>query len=270
MIPSWLWDRSTAHFRTALSTRFSSQSLNEENGSGTDPEVDDNEREFVCPMPDCFKAYKHSSGLRYHMKHVSTTMSTTRLLLTKCFIHAGTPSEPACAIIGSSPDSCSPISDEDKADAPKSSFRGATITQSSDAISNASVCFGCGCGCGYETFFLILRTNDQWSGFPIHVNGGWEEIKDSSLWLLNLLYLCATLQARKLTSCLKFQTHHSLPLSVINFSLTCDDNCILQNVPCQHVVPSKYLGPRNGTDRLYSHLLCHSNFTSELSTHSTY
>jgi len=85
MIPSWLWDRSTAHFRTALSTRFSSQSLNEENGSGTDPEVDDNEREFVCPMPDCFKAYKHSSGLRYHMKHVSTTMSTTRLLLTKCF-----------------------------------------------------------------------------------------------------------------------------------------------------------------------------------------
>ncbi|KAF9452596.1 hypothetical protein P691DRAFT_794751 [Macrolepiota fuliginosa MF-IS2] len=60
---------STAHFRTALSTRFSSQSLHEENGSGTDPEVDDNEREFVCPIPDCFKAYKHSSGLRYHMKH---------------------------------------------------------------------------------------------------------------------------------------------------------------------------------------------------------
>ncbi|KXN83638.1 Transcriptional activator Myb [Leucoagaricus sp. SymC.cos] len=70
-----MYHRSTAHFRTALSTRFSSQSLNEENGSGTDPEGEDNERDFVCPVPDCFKAYKHSSGLRYHMKHVTDQVS---------------------------------------------------------------------------------------------------------------------------------------------------------------------------------------------------
>ena len=86
LILSWPRNRSTAHFWTALSTRFSSQSLNEENGFGTEPEVDDNEREFVCPVLDCFKAYKHSSGLRYHIKHVSASASATCPILTKVSI----------------------------------------------------------------------------------------------------------------------------------------------------------------------------------------
>jgi len=141
LILSWPRNRSTAHFRTALSTRFSSQSLNEENGFGTEPEVDDIEREFVCPIPDCFKAYKHSSGLRYHIKHVSANRVCDSPHIDQRSVLLGTPSESTCAIIRSSSNSRSPISDEDKADAPKSPFRGVAITQL--GVTNALIVWLC-------------------------------------------------------------------------------------------------------------------------------
>ncbi|KAF8632550.1 hypothetical protein AX15_001765 [Amanita polypyramis BW_CC] len=68
---------SPAHFLYALSTKFSSQQLRSERAQGTsatgsnsDTEAtDDSKRIHVCHYPNCFKAYKQPSGLRYHLKH---------------------------------------------------------------------------------------------------------------------------------------------------------------------------------------------------------
>ncbi|KAK2462006.1 hypothetical protein APHAL10511_006469 [Amanita phalloides] len=68
---------STAHFSHALSTKFSSQQLHGESlqGSPTMASASDTEasekakRTYACRHPNCFKAYKQPSGLRYHLKH---------------------------------------------------------------------------------------------------------------------------------------------------------------------------------------------------------
>nr|AXB87526.1 MYB transcription factor 20 [Pleurotus ostreatus] len=64
---------STAHFRQALSTRFSTSIAS--SSDVTDPEPAEGEdagksaRKFICKHPGCFKAYRQLSGLRYHRKH---------------------------------------------------------------------------------------------------------------------------------------------------------------------------------------------------------
>ncbi|TFK76764.1 hypothetical protein BDN72DRAFT_829929 [Pluteus cervinus] len=79
---------STAHFSSALSSSFSAQSQQYQpqgsplastaqdltsppmNNDTPPPEVDDEaHRTWVCPRDGCFKAYRQSSGLRYHLKH---------------------------------------------------------------------------------------------------------------------------------------------------------------------------------------------------------
>lgn len=60
---------STEHFRSALSSRFSAQSSSRTNSSGTVSDPEDPQRTFACKHPECFKTYKHASGLRYHLKH---------------------------------------------------------------------------------------------------------------------------------------------------------------------------------------------------------
>ncbi|RDB28956.1 Myb-like protein A [Hypsizygus marmoreus] len=69
---------STAHFRNAMSSSFSSRPVTgtsgrstSTSGSPTDAESGDDEakRTYVCHHPDCFKAYRQPSGLRYHLKH---------------------------------------------------------------------------------------------------------------------------------------------------------------------------------------------------------
>lgn len=71
--------RSTAHFRQALSTRFSTSIAS--SIDVTDPEPADGEdaaktaRKFICKLPGCFKAYRQLSGLRYHRKHVGPIVS---------------------------------------------------------------------------------------------------------------------------------------------------------------------------------------------------
>ncbi|KAH9487048.1 Transcription factor MYB3R-4 [Psilocybe cubensis] len=64
---------STAHFATALSSRFSAQlpSTPDVNTPSTlEGEIEDlePERKYMCPQPGCFKAYRQPSGLRYHIK----------------------------------------------------------------------------------------------------------------------------------------------------------------------------------------------------------
>lgn len=78
---------STAHFRHALSTKFSSQHLRDESlqgsppaGSRSDTELSDQlKRVHVCHHPNCFKAYKQPSGLRYHLKHGHPTTMPAQL-----------------------------------------------------------------------------------------------------------------------------------------------------------------------------------------------
>ncbi|KAF9458340.1 hypothetical protein BDZ94DRAFT_1270889 [Collybia nuda] len=68
---------STAHFRTALSSNFFSQRVVKNLGrslvaSGSSGEMDSNDeakRIHVCHHPQCFKAYRQPSGLRYHLRH---------------------------------------------------------------------------------------------------------------------------------------------------------------------------------------------------------
>nr|GAT43657.1 predicted protein [Mycena chlorophos] len=52
---------STAHFRNAVSSEFRSKDEKDDD--------EDNERSYICPHDQCFKAYRHPSGLRYHLKH---------------------------------------------------------------------------------------------------------------------------------------------------------------------------------------------------------
>ena len=70
---------SAAHFKNALQSRFSAQQsslaspISEDvfhNSSGKDLEDDEADRRYTCPQPNCFKAYRQPSGLRYHLKHV--------------------------------------------------------------------------------------------------------------------------------------------------------------------------------------------------------
>lgn len=69
---------STAHFRVAVSSTFSLQRQSgstirrpcSTSGSSSDPEaVEETRRTYVCHLPQCFKAYRQPSGLRYHLKH---------------------------------------------------------------------------------------------------------------------------------------------------------------------------------------------------------
>ncbi|KAJ7124754.1 hypothetical protein C8R43DRAFT_898713 [Mycena crocata] len=62
---------STAHFQNALSSTFQ---LVDDGDAPTTPAEDEevvnlNNRLHVCHHPQCFKAYKQPSGLRYHLKH---------------------------------------------------------------------------------------------------------------------------------------------------------------------------------------------------------
>ncbi|PPQ92695.1 hypothetical protein CVT25_014002 [Psilocybe cyanescens] len=75
---------STAHFATALSSRFSAQlpgtpDLN--TPSSLEGEIEDlePERKYMCPQPGCFKAYRQPSGLRYHIKFGHPTDIPTQL-----------------------------------------------------------------------------------------------------------------------------------------------------------------------------------------------
>ncbi|KAJ7139721.1 hypothetical protein C8R44DRAFT_765255 [Mycena epipterygia] len=61
---------STAHFRNAVSSTF--QSAEDGDSPSTpalDTDADQDSRVFICHHPQCFKAYKQPSGLRYHLKH---------------------------------------------------------------------------------------------------------------------------------------------------------------------------------------------------------
>ncbi|KAF8078333.1 hypothetical protein FPV67DRAFT_1663083 [Lyophyllum atratum] len=69
---------STAHFRAAMSSSFSSQRQAGSNlrrpsstsGSSSEAETgEETRRTYVCHHPQCFKAYRQPSGLRYHLKH---------------------------------------------------------------------------------------------------------------------------------------------------------------------------------------------------------
>lgn len=71
---------STAHFKNAVTSRFSlaqKSNLNDDQaiaGTLTETEDEDRNRVWQCLKPNCFKAYRHSSGLRYHVKHVSSRL----------------------------------------------------------------------------------------------------------------------------------------------------------------------------------------------------
>jgi len=64
-----------SHFTCAMFSKFSAQqptSSAQNTPSSSTLEFDDlePERKFTCPHPGCLKAYRQSSGLRYHIKHV--------------------------------------------------------------------------------------------------------------------------------------------------------------------------------------------------------
>ncbi|KAG5648246.1 hypothetical protein DXG03_006204 [Asterophora parasitica] len=64
---------STAHFRNAMSSTFSQAANIRQSpvpGSSGDPESgEETKRTYVCHHPQCFKAYRQASGLRYHLHH---------------------------------------------------------------------------------------------------------------------------------------------------------------------------------------------------------
>ncbi|KAJ6604228.1 hypothetical protein DFH09DRAFT_302241 [Mycena vulgaris] len=62
---------STAHFRNALSSTFkSADDADRPSTPAMDTDHTDQEsRVHICHHPQCFKAYKQPSGLRYHLKH---------------------------------------------------------------------------------------------------------------------------------------------------------------------------------------------------------
>lgn len=81
LIPNLIdfFKRSTAHFATALSSRFSAQlpsTPDINTPSSLEGEVEDlePERKYMCPQPGCFKAYRQPSGLRYHIKFVCSLL----------------------------------------------------------------------------------------------------------------------------------------------------------------------------------------------------
>ncbi|KAJ6626862.1 hypothetical protein B0H10DRAFT_460906 [Mycena sp. CBHHK59/15] len=62
---------STAHFRHAVSSNFTSTDDGDSPATLVlDPDVADRDnRTHICHHPQCFKAYKQPSGLRYHLQH---------------------------------------------------------------------------------------------------------------------------------------------------------------------------------------------------------
>ncbi|KAF5337108.1 hypothetical protein D9611_003095 [Ephemerocybe angulata] len=63
---------STVHFKKAVQSRYEADSLQQFVAAATrtaDDEEEEAGRKWVCPVPNCFKAYRQPSGLRYHQKH---------------------------------------------------------------------------------------------------------------------------------------------------------------------------------------------------------
>lgn len=61
---------SAAHFRNALSSQFSAQDTGGDLPTDSvELFPDDSHRTYACLMPNCFKAYRQHSGLRYHLLH---------------------------------------------------------------------------------------------------------------------------------------------------------------------------------------------------------
>jgi hypothetical protein len=62
---------SMSHFTCAMFSKLSAQSPAHTPSSST-LEIEDlePERKFTCPQAGCLKAYRQTSGLRYHLKHV--------------------------------------------------------------------------------------------------------------------------------------------------------------------------------------------------------
>lgn len=61
---------SAAHFRNALSSQFSAQDTRGDlQTDSVDLFPDNSHRTYACLMPNCFKAYRQHSGLRYHLLH---------------------------------------------------------------------------------------------------------------------------------------------------------------------------------------------------------
>jgi len=65
---------SMSHFTCAMFSKFSAQQPNspaQNTTSSSTLEIEDlePERKFICPQAGCLKAYRQSSGLRYHIKH---------------------------------------------------------------------------------------------------------------------------------------------------------------------------------------------------------
>jgi len=65
---------SMSHFTCAMFSKLSSQQPNspaQNTPSSSTLEIEDSEpeRKYACPRAGCLKAYRQSSGLRYHRKH---------------------------------------------------------------------------------------------------------------------------------------------------------------------------------------------------------
>ena len=123
---------STAHYQTALSSTFS-RSQNDSIGEPSSaPESDseatnseDNPRLFVCQHPHCFKAYRQSSGLRYHMKHASVLfifLKPSFKLRNDLTCFAGSSTGTACPIVHRSTGPRSSAALENEEDATQSSL----------------------------------------------------------------------------------------------------------------------------------------------------
>ena len=64
-----------SHFTCAMFSKLSAQQPNspaQNTPSSSTLEIEDSEpeRKYICPHAGCLKAYRQSSGLRYHRKHV--------------------------------------------------------------------------------------------------------------------------------------------------------------------------------------------------------
>jgi len=127
---------STAHFRTAMSSSFSSQrsftnsSRRPPSGSKTEGEaVDDARRTHVCHHPQCFKAYKQASGLKYHLKHVSRRQCI--LPLPQLNLYSGASIRDACSASCRPACPCSPATLQNKKNATESVTNAGVIGYSS-------------------------------------------------------------------------------------------------------------------------------------------
>ena len=65
-----------SHYTCAMFSKMSAQQPNspiQNTPSSSIGEIEDSEpeRKYICPHAGCLKAYRQSSGLRYHIKNVS-------------------------------------------------------------------------------------------------------------------------------------------------------------------------------------------------------